>query len=315
MENCLRSLCTHQRPLNHLQTAISGLLGGPWLGLYGLGGHYVGPHGCSSTRIVTKSSPKPIPGATRGFPKQSNFGNLASVTKQPTQQQFRGFWGAHGSGYMGVAATTWVPMGAQVPALSLNHHPNSSQGRRKGFRKKANFGNLPGVTKQLTQAISRLLGGPWLGLYGLGGHYVGPHGCSSTRIVTKSSPKPIPGATEGFPKQWNFENLAGVTKHPPQQQFRGFWEGHGSGYMGLAATTWVPMGAQVPVLSLNHHPNQSQGRQKGFRNSGILEILQVSLNSLHNSNFGAFGGPMARAIWAWRPLRGSPRVLKCPYCH
>ena len=40
------------------------------------------------------------------------------------------------------------------------------------------------------------------------------------------------------------------------------------------------MGAQVPVLSLNHHPNPSQGRQKGFRKSPISEILQVSLNSL-----------------------------------
>ena len=99
-------LCTHQRPLNHQQTAILKLLGGPWLGLYGLGGHYVGPHGCSSTRIITKSSPKPIPGATEGFRKKANFGNLAGVTKQPTQRQFRGFWGAHGSGYVGLAATT-----------------------------------------------------------------------------------------------------------------------------------------------------------------------------------------------------------------
>ena len=41
----------------------------------------------------------------------------------------------------------------------------------------------------------------------------------------------------------------------------------------------------------------------------------MSLNSLHNGNFGAFGGAMARAIWAWHPLRGSPWVLKYPYCH
>ena len=50
--------------------------------------------------------------------------------------------------------------------------------------------------------------------------------------------------------------------------------------MSLAATMRVTMGAQVPVLSLNHHPNPSQGRQKGFRKSPISEILQVSLNSL-----------------------------------
>ena len=38
-------------------------------------------------------------------------------------------------------------------------------------------------------------------------------------------------------------------------------------------------------------------------------------DSLKNSNFGAFGEPMARATWAWRPLRGSLRVLQSPYCH
>ena len=54
VENCLSSSCTHQRPLDHLQTAILKLLGGPWLGLDGPSGHYMGPHGCSSTRIVTK---------------------------------------------------------------------------------------------------------------------------------------------------------------------------------------------------------------------------------------------------------------------
>ena len=35
--------------------------------------------------------------------------------------------------------------------------------------------------------------------------------------------------------------------------------GHGSGYMGLAATTWIPMGARVPVLSPNDRPNPSHG--------------------------------------------------------
>ena len=54
VENCLRSSCTHQRPLDHLQTTILKLLGGPWLRLHGPSGHYAGPHGHSSTRIVTK---------------------------------------------------------------------------------------------------------------------------------------------------------------------------------------------------------------------------------------------------------------------
>ena len=56
--------------------------------------------------------------------------------------------------------------------------------------------------------------------------------------------------------------------------------------MGLAATMWDPMGAEVPVLPLNYHPNTSQGQQKGFRKCGIFENFQVSLNSLHNRNFG-----------------------------
>ena len=34
-----------------------------------------------------------------------------------------------------------------------------------------------------------------------------------------------------------------------------------------------------------------------------------------NSNFEAFGGPMARATWAQWPVRGSPWALKYPYCH
>ena len=53
-KNCFGSLCTHQMPLDHLQTAILKLLGGPWLRLDGPSGHYVPPHGRSSTRIVTK---------------------------------------------------------------------------------------------------------------------------------------------------------------------------------------------------------------------------------------------------------------------
>ena len=51
------------------------------------------------------------------------------------QQQFWGFWGAHGLGNMGLAATTWVPMGAEVPLLSPNDHPNPSQGLHTGFGK------------------------------------------------------------------------------------------------------------------------------------------------------------------------------------
>ena len=48
-----------------------------------------------------------------------------------------------------------------------------------------------------------------------------------------------------------------------QTAISGFQGAHGPGYRGLVATTWVPMGAQVPVLLPSDHPNPSQGRQKG----------------------------------------------------
>ena len=97
--------------------------------------------------------------------------------------------------------------------------------------------------------------------------------------------------------------------------FWGFWGAYGAGYVGLAATTWLPMGAQVPVLSPNDHPNPFQGRQKGFGKGRILKNFQEPLNNLNKGNFGAFGGPMARATWAWRLLSGSLWVLKYLYCH
>ena len=48
------------------------------------------------------------------------------VTKQLTHQQFWGFWRAHGTGNIGLVATTWVLMSAEVSLLSPNDHPNPS---------------------------------------------------------------------------------------------------------------------------------------------------------------------------------------------
>ena len=50
-------------------------------------------------------------------------------------------------------------------------------------------------------------GGAWLGLHGPSGHYMGPHGCPSTRIVTKSSPIPSKGQQKGFGKSRILEIL------------------------------------------------------------------------------------------------------------
>ena len=66
----------------------------------------------------------------------------------------------------------------------------------------------------------------------------------------------------------------------------------------MAWATWVPMGAQIPTLTPNDHPNPSERQQRGLGKHQIFENVQVPLNSLNNGNFGAFGGPMHRAIWA-----------------
>ena len=43
------------------------------------------------------------------------FVRTPNATEPPTNSNFGAFRGAHGSGYIGLAATTWVPMGAQYP--------------------------------------------------------------------------------------------------------------------------------------------------------------------------------------------------------
>ena len=70
----------------NLCDVILGLWGGPWHGLH-RPSYYVGPHGFSSTCIVTKRSPKPILGATEGFHQKSNFEKISGVTKQPIQRE------------------------------------------------------------------------------------------------------------------------------------------------------------------------------------------------------------------------------------
>ena len=62
------------------------------------------------------------------------------------------------------------------------------------------------------------------------------------------------------------------SKQPKNPQFRGFRVAHGPGYMGLEATTWIPMGgARVPMLSLNDPQTPSQRQQKKLRKSHILK--------------------------------------------
>ena len=45
---------------------------------------------------------------------------------------------------------------------------------------------------------------------------------------------------------------------------------HRMGYIGLAATGWVPMGAEIAKLSPNDQTNPSYGQHKGFGKNRIL---------------------------------------------
>ena len=70
----------------------------------------------------------------------------------------------------------------------------------------------------------------------------------------------------GLPQNMQLRNT-----RPKYLQLLSFWGGHGSGDMSRAATTWAPMGTQVPVLSPNDHPNPCQGRQKGLGKTPLFE--------------------------------------------
>ena len=80
---------------------------------------------------------------------------------------------------MGLAATTWVPIGAQVPILSPNDHPNSSQGTAGGGDPSVLDANYP--PPQLTVGRRPLGGGGGGGWEGRrGGRFPGGGGGSGT---------------------------------------------------------------------------------------------------------------------------------------
>ena len=108
-----------------------------------------------------------------------------------------------------------------------------------------------------------------------------------------------PKATEP-PTNSNFEAFGGPMARARWAQ----WPLHGS--------PWVLKSPYRHQMTTQTHP---RGDRRVSESGEFSQILLVSLNSLHNGNFGAFGGAMARATWAWHPLRGSPWVLKYSYCH
>ena len=107
--------------------------------------------------------------------------NFRKIFKCQENQQFRSFRG----GYMGLAPTTWVPMGAQAPACHQMISQIHSGGDGKISKKLQVFEFSQVPLNSRNNSNFEALGGPWPGLHGPSSHYVGPHGCSSTPIVTK----------------------------------------------------------------------------------------------------------------------------------
>ena len=66
--------------------------------------------------------------------------------------------------------------------------------------------------------------------------------------------------------------------------------------MGIAATMWVLMSAEAPILSPNDHPNPSRGDRRVSEKLNFQKKIEVQVDSQNNSNFRAFGGRMAWAI-------------------
>ena len=75
------------------------------------------------------------------------------------------------------------------------------------------------------------------------------------------------------------------------------------------ATTWVPMGAQVPILSPNDYPNPSSGQHKGFMKIKISKNFHMPLSSLSSVKAAKSslargqkgGGGGTGGSWNWDP--------------
>ena len=107
------------------------------------------PTGAELPVLSPIDHPNLYQGCQKGLEKALIFRKFSRGTQQPKQRQFRG----HGKGYMGLPATIWVPMGAQVAVLSPNDHPSPSQRRQKDFEKKNKCRKLSSATKQPKQQL------------------------------------------------------------------------------------------------------------------------------------------------------------------
>ena len=112
-------------------------------------------------------------------------------------------------GYMGLAATTWIPMGAGAPARSPNDHPDPSQRRQEVVGKKQTFENVQPIRATLPCLASK------------NSYSVRPLSSGKARLATTYN-----GASEGCRPEgcvhWGLRRsdvLSGQTPPPPTHTF------------------------------------------------------------------------------------------------
>ena len=78
--------------------------------------------------------------------------------------------------------------------------------------------------------------------------------------------------------------------------------------------SWLPVVKNSRLFAKHAHSARCAPVEGG---KPLIQFVRTpnAIEPPTNSNFGAFGGPMAPATWAKGPLFGSPWVLKYLYCH
>ena len=67
--------------------------------------------------------------------------------------------------------------------------------------------------------------------------------------------------------------------------------------MDLATAMWVPMGGRVLILAPNDDSTHAKAVER-FSEKSNFRLFSSATEQRTNSNFGAFGGPMALGTWA-----------------
>ena len=127
--------------------------------------------------------------------------------------------------------------------------PTNRKCRQKGFRKLSLFQSFQVPLKSLQTAILRLSerggGGAWTWLHSLAAAMI-PTGARVPTLATIDGPNPSQSPGKVFRKSQIFENFQ-VPLINLQKAIWGRLGAHGPSYMHQAVTTWVPMGARVPI--------------------------------------------------------------------